>query len=704
MSSFPASVCITPRHVRATLVALCVLLAAMTGPAALAQEALMPDEPVAKASPNAELTMNFRDAMLQTVLDYLADQAGLIVINDVKLEDRITVYNRRPVTLDEAVGLLNTVLKDKGYTAIRRERLMRVVKLTDAKRMSVPVRFGSDPEKIGITDTIITQIIPIKYAEAESLARDLAPLVSSDYAELTANKSSNSLIVTNTEANIRRIAEIAKALDQSIQQVRDVRVFQLKYANAAETATLITNVFKEPASTEEQLGRAIQQRFGRGPGGGGAAADDQAGSSKQVTAAADTRSNSVVVGASPDMMQLIATVIEQLDSDTSAKEAVYIYHAKNTLATELQTLFTSLFADTSNTNTRGGNNNQNRGRFGQQQQQQSTTPGSASDLVGNVTAVADEATNSLLVLTPEVNFPRIEAILDDLDRPVPQVLVRVLVAELSHDKGIDIGTELSATFDASDNTLLQTLTTFGAATNGLSLMLINDDYTASIQLLETAGVLDVLSRPYILTRDNQEANILVGEEVPRVTNTRVTDNGSVINTVEYVDVGIILGVTPQINDDGLVVLNVSQELSSLLNSTVQISEDLAASRIAKRTADTRIAVMDGQTVVIGGLMQERVTSNVSKVPLLGDIPIIGNLFKRTVENKSKTELLLFLTPEVVMDPSDLVGMTQRIRDESENIDKTVEPGALQRHLDRMNGRDRSTDVGPTRKSGFKQID
>jgi general secretion pathway protein D len=695
---------ITRRPARFGIAVLCAAITLLPGgPMMLAQEVVVPDEPTPKASLDAELMMNFRDATLQTILDYLAEQAGLIVINNVNLEDRITVYNRKPITLDEAVGLLNTVLKDKGYTAIRRETLMRVVPLSEAKTASIPVRSGNNPQQIGNTDTIITQIIPIRYADAVSLATDLRPLVSNTYGELTANKSSNALIVTNTEANIRRIVEITQALDQSIQQVRDVKVFQLKYANATETATLITNVFKEPTSTEEQIGRAVQRRFG-GQGGQGQQ-EDQAGASKQVTASPDSRSNSVVVSASPDMMTLIETVITQIDADTSAKEAVYIYHAKNTLAADLQTLFTSLFANTSNTANRGGGgNNNNRGRFNQQQQQQSATPGSASDLVGNVTAVADASTNSLLVLTPEVNFPRIKAILDDLDRPVPQVLVRVLVAELSHDKGLDIGTELSANFDVSDNTLLETLTTFGAASNGLSLMLINDDYTASIQLLETAGILDVLSRPYILTRDNQEANILVGEEVPRVTNTRVTDNGNTINTVEYEDVGIILGVTPQINEDGLVVLNVSQELSSLLNSTVQISEGLAASRIAKRTADTRIAVMDGQTVVIGGLMQERLTQNISKVPILGDIPLLGNLFKRTIENKSKTELLLFLTPEVVMDPVDLVGMTQKIRDESENIDETVEPGALQRHLDKMTGRDRSQDVGPSRETGFKQID
>ena len=646
----------------------------------------------------AAVALNFREATLQTIVDYLSETAGLIVVNDADLDARITLINRQPVTLDEAVGLLNTVLKDKGFTAIRRERLLRIVNLADAKRMSVPVRVGADPAKIGMTDTIMTQIIPIRYADAAGLAADLAPLVSTDYAELTANKSSNSLIVTNTEANIRRIAEIAQALDQSISQVRDVRVFHLRYAAATQTAALINNIFKaQPTTTStDTIGRAFRRQFGRGSQPE-AEQPDSTGAAPDVTAAADERGNAVVVSAAPDVMNVIATVVQQLDTDTTAKEAVMIYHARNAMATELQTLFTTLFADDSrSTSTAAGGQNNRRGSFNQNQNQaasQQQDDGGAADLVGNVKAVADESTNTLLVLTAEANFQRIRDILHDLDRPVPQVLVRVLVAELSHDDSLDLGVEWTANGQIGDS-VVQALTTFGAASNGLGFMVFNDEFTVSVQALETAGILDVLSRPYILTRDNQTANILVGEEVPFITNSRVTDNGNTINTIDYRDIGIILGVTPQINGDGLVVLNVSQELSSLQSSTVQFSEGLNAPRVAKRTAETRIAVNDGQTVVIGGLMQDRVTKTIRKVPLLGDIPLIGHLFKRTEETRGKSELLLFLTPEVVMDPADLVGMSENIRNESENIEQTVEPGALQRHLDKMRGRDRSKDTAP----------
>lgn len=638
------------------------------------------DAPPPKANGDAKLVMNFRDATLQTILDYLADQAGLIVINSVKLEDRITVINKQPVTLDEAVDLLNTLLSAKGYTTVRRDRLLRVVPLNEAKMMSVPVRMGNDPAEVGNTDTIITQVIPLRHATAQDVAKNLEPLMQEDYAELTANKSSNSLIITNTEANIKRIVEITRALDQSISQVREVRVFHLQYANAQDTAKLIETIFKEPTTDSQKILESIRRRFERGRS---ASKDDEKPSTPGalVMTSFDDRSNSVVVSASPDMLESIAKVIKELDQDTSAKQGVMIFHARNTDANNLQRLFNSLFVNSPNA------------RIRTQQTRRGNAP-TAADLVGNVFAIADRQTNSLVVMAPEANFPRLREILEDLDKPVPQVLVRVLIAELTHTDGIDIGVDLSATWDVGDGELIKALTSFGAASTGGTFMVIAGDYTASIQALQTLDVLDVLSKPYILTRDNQRASIFVGQEAPFVTNTRITDDGNTINTIRYRDVGIQLTVTPQINDDGLVVLSVNQTLSALLDSEVQISEDLEAQLIAKRTADTRVAVKDGQTVVIGGLMQEQVTKDNSQVPLLGDIPGLGELFKRRQEKKSKTELLLFLTPEVIMNPVDLVGMSENVRKEVQVLNETVEPGALQRHLDTMEGRDRTVDEFP----------
>jgi general secretion pathway protein D len=647
------------------------------------------------------LLLNFSDAPLQAVLEYLSEQAGLIVINNTQVQGRITVVNRRPISLDEAINLINTLLMEQGYTAVRRDRVLKVVRLQDAKLDAIPVRFGNDPDRIGKSDTVITQVIPIKYADAEDLADDLAPLIDSTFASVAANKSSNSLIITDAEANIRRIVEIVSAVDKSISSVTEVRVFALQYADATDAAQLIEETFEQQESAQSAVGRAIRQRFGRfGPPGMGDQDQESGVQGKEVNAAADERTNSVVVSAAPEIMTVIADVIAQLDSDTTARESVLVYHVKHILATDLETAFNELFQDTSSTNAnntaRNNRNNQNNRGNNNNNQPGGNNGGGGEDysgsLVGQVTTVANEATNTLMVLTPEKNFPRVHAILESLDTPQPQVLIRVLIAEVTIDDELDIGVE--GEFYNLSGSIEEVMTDFGVAAAGggfKAIVLDADNFLVNVRALQQLGKLEIVSRPYILASDNQPSNILIGEEFPFVTNTRETDAGNTINTIEYRDIGLILNVTPQINPDNRVTLDVSQELSALTGRTVAISEQLDAQVIAKRFAETRIAIQDGQTIVIGGLVEDQNTLTERKVPLLGDLPVLGGLFKRTQTVKSKTELLLFLTPEIVRDIDELEAIGNTINNDAELVHDAVEPGTLKKHLGQMKSRDRAVE-------------
>jgi general secretion pathway protein D len=205
----------------------------------------------------------------------------------------------------------------------------------------------------------------------------------------------------------------------------------------------------------------------------------------------------------------------------------------------------------------------------------------------------------------------------------------------------------------------------------------------TLRALEKIGKLDVLSRPYLLASENQQATITVGEEVPYLTNSRVTDAGQTVNTVEYRDIGIILSVTPYIGPDGMVIMDVSQEISSLTGRTITVSEDFDAEIYAKRSAETRVAVANGQTVVIGGLMQDRITDTDSKVPLLGDIPILGGLFRRTQHEKAKTELLIFLCPQTAMSQAELQAISDHTRSHGTIVNDAVGKGTLQQGLDEL---------------------
>ena len=670
--------------------------------------------------PDAQLVMHFRDVPLQSILNYLSEEAGLVVVSEVDLNgDRITVFNLQPVDLDTAIQMLNTVLFEKGFTAVRRQQLLKVVTLADAKTQSVPVRIGNDPEQIGDTDTLITQVVPIRYADAQALVENLTPLISTEYAQLSANESSNTLILTDTESNVKRLVRIVSALDQSISQVTEVRVFQLAFAEAENTADLIEKTFAVGPSEDEIVARAMQQRFGR-RGRGGEEEEEATGNAqgRNVTAAADERTNSIVVSAGPEIMETVADVIAEIDVDTTAKESVLIYSPKNMQAVDLADTFNSLFLGVStassnqgigNTraggnnrqggnnnnnngnNNRGNNNNNNRGNNNANNRGAATAAvlatgdASAADLVGQVSSVANEATNTLLVLTQEKNFEKVHEILAELDRPVPQVLIRVLVSEMTYDDSIDIGVEFETlnVGTTTDDNLLSNFNIF-ESTLGLNYLFFQEnDFRLAVRALQATGRFDVLSRPYILTNDNQEANITVGQEVPFPINQRVTDEGDTVSDIDYRDVGIILTVTPQINSEGLVVLDLTQELSALTDQTIPISGDFNAVVVNKRSLETQVAVADGQTVVVGGLIQDTLQENVSKVPLLGDIPILGNLFRRTTSTKGKTELLLFLTPEVITDQAQLGQSSERIKNNAAALDNAVEKGLLQKHLDQM---------------------
>ena len=311
-----------------------------------------------------------------------------------------------------------------------------------------------------------------------------------------------------------------------------------------------------------------------------------------------------------------------------------------------------------------------------------TSASAASDLAGQVYVVADEDTNSLLVTADSKHFERIKTIIADLDRPVPQVLIKVLIVEVTHENTLDLGAEFSA-LNMEGTKGQKYGTDFGVAakTDGLVLKVIQNEFTATLRAIATVGKVDVLSRPYILTSDNQQATIMVGQEVPFVTRSQITEAGQTINTIEYDDIGIILTVTPHINPDGLVIMDVYPEISALLkDTTVDISEEVQAPVFTRRAAQSRVAIRDGQTIVIGGLMEDRLTDTVRKVPILGDLPWIGALFRRTITAKTKTELLIFLTPHVAKVPEDLKGMSADEQAGSKIVGKAVEPGAFDDHM------------------------
>ncbi len=313
--------------------------------------------------------------------------------------------------------------------------------------------------------------------------------------------------------------------------------------------------------------------------------------------------------------------------------------------------------------------------------------------IGSAIIEVDPETRSLIVVADEATGARIAQVLKDLDRPKPQVLIKVLFAEVTYGKGMDMGIEGLLGFTGNGSTLNQgtfetglgqsdSVADFSNDLAGGFWSLLGDNWELRVRALAESGKLEVLSRPSILARNNQEAVIIVGEEIPLVTNSQITDTGQTLNTIQYSDVGIILKVTPFINANGTVEMIVAPEISSLADESITVSETVNSPVITKRSAETVVVTPDGETVVIGGLMETQRIKSETKVPILGSIPILGALFRSTSTEETKKELLIFMTPYIVNTPGDLPALSRREASATTLMTKAFSQEERARYLDK----------------------
>jgi type II secretion system protein D len=319
-------------------------------------------------------------------------------------------------------------------------------------------------------------------------------------------------------------------------------------------------------------------------------------------------------------------------------------------------------------------------------------PGSTE--AGQATVSYDPETRKLIVVTDDETAQNISQVVSNLDRPAPQVLIKVVFLEVTYSKGIDIGVDGSFQKNMGNSTTGSVGQAFSAlsgltgipGTQGGIYSLAGQDYTVTLHAMAQAGKLEVLSRPSILARNNQQATITVGQSVPLITGTTYTQYGQPINSISYTSVGIILQVTPFITSDGLVEMVVSPQISNLSDQTVNISTGtnaVGAPVINTRSADTVVVTPDGETVVIGGLMQKLKTETISKIPFLGDIPLLGAAFRRKVSTDAKTELMIFLTPRIVKYPRELAALGAKERANMQIVPKAFPESELNRYLDTL---------------------
>jgi len=439
-----------------------------------------PPPPAANAAPaspaladlqtNGEkgLRFNFRNVPLESVLNYLSDAAGFIIVMQTRVEGKVDAWSNQPLTKQEAVDLLDTILSEKGYTAVQHGRTLKILNKADAKKNDLPVKNGSDPDRIPNNDEMVTQIIPIRYANALQMTKDLLPLLPTDTANLTANESGNALVLTATQSDIHRMAEIVKALDTSIASISTIKVYPLKFADAKDLANAVKELFT-PSTGQQNNNARNQFGFGRGGrggfggfggfggaggfggpgGGGGGGTDASAGTgvsearnaASRVVAVADDRANALVVSAPDEYIASIDQLVKEIDITVADVTELRVFHLVNADPLELADQFATIFPDETKTGNdqnqnpfgfrfnpggfRGGNNrgNNNNG--------QTAGDSERAKKKGRVMAVADQRTSSLIVSAGVEMMPQIAEMIAQLDAS-PARRQRVFVYSLEN--------------------------------------------------------------------------------------------------------------------------------------------------------------------------------------------------------------------------------------------------------------------------------
>ncbi len=591
------------------------------------------------------VTLNFNNAEIEAVARTMAALTGRNVVVDPRVKGTITLVTDSPASPARAYYLFLTTLRMQGFTVVQVDGLDKVVPEADAKLQgtAVAVDDGKGPVTTG---QIQTQIFKITHENANNLVPVLRPLITPNNV-INVNTGNNSLVITDYADNLRRIARIVQALD--VPNATDLEIIPIQHAVAADLAQLATRLLEAPA--------------GATPGG-------QADASYKTTILVEPRSNAVIVrAANQARLALAKTLIQRLDQPSAntsngAAGNIYVVYLKNANATQLATtLRAAISADT-------------RGASPSATPATGATPATAASQPSTGGQIqADPTTNSLIITASEPQYRQLRAVIDKLDARRAQVFVESLIAEVSADKAAEFGIQWQgAVGNAGDATIgllgtnfgsagknIITLATQGAAgtvapSRGFNLgaaSKTNGVYVLGFlaRFLEESGSGNVLSTPNLLTLDNEEAKIVIGQNVPFVTGqfTNTGASTSTVNpfqTIERKDVGLTLKVKPQISENGTVKLTIFQEVSSVLASTANATNGPTTN---KRTIESNVLVEDGAVVVLGGLLQDEYAGNQEKVPGLADVPFFGNLFKSEARSRKKTNLMVFLRPVVVRD-------------------------------------------------------
>ena len=614
------------------------------------------------AQQDTRVTMDFKDVEIQDLVQTMAKLTGRNFMLDERVRGRVTIISPSPLTVEEAYRVFLGALEFRNLTVVPSGKVLKIVPLQNAIRNPAPLsRDGTDREMF------ITRIVRLDFVDAEEVS-NLLKNFNSTYGQIIAYKPTNMLIIGDVGPQVNRMLQVISEIDVPGHE-QTMGFVQLEYAEPDEVAAIINEIYSsgQQAPAAPRRGRRGQQA--------------QASSGGQVKVIAVARLNSLIILASQSEIDAIRDLVQRLDEEPEVMTGggVHVHNLKYADAEQMAATlggFTQAGAG-------GAGAGDQRARRQRQQQQDGggqSTPMTA-EFDDGVRITPDKPTNSLLIVASPGDYQRLKRLIDQLDVPRKQVYVEAVIMEVSLDKVRDYGLSWHTGSEIGQDGVafggqalggVSTLT-MGAQPPALPGMFLGAlarpidiggmtvfGLGALLRALQTDESVNILSTPNILTTDNEDAEIVVGQNVPFITGQTATTGGNVLTSIERQDVGITLRITPQINADNQVRMRIEQETSSVQAAAPQgLNVNQQGLITRKRSARTTVVANDRQTIVLGGLMSDEIDRSQTKIPILGDLPILGWLFKSSQSTNRKTNLLIFLTPYVIETADDMETYTNK---------------------------------------------
>jgi general secretion pathway protein D len=603
-------------------------------------EKVMPEAQKAPRNLNPDeryVTIDFDNVDIALFIKFISELTGKNFVVDKAVKGKVTIISPTKITVEEAYRVFESVLEVHGYTTVPAGKIIKIVPAVAARGKDIETRLRE--EAVTPEDKVVTQLVPLRYADPNELKRLFAPLISKS-SVIVSYPPTGMLIVTDVQSNIKRLLSIIEAIDvPGIGE--EISVIPLEYATASVMAKSLNEVFQKRTARAKK----------------GAVAEPV------IKIVPDDRTNVLIVLASEDDTARIGQLITLLDKETPRGEGdIHVYYLQNANAEDLAKVLMAIPT----------------------QETQAPKKGAAPVVSKEVQVVPDKSTNALVITAKKHDFQVLENVIQKLDIARRMVYIEALLMEVSMNKDFQLGVqwELAETVGSHEG---RNVAAFGASLAGDTLTPLGTGFSlgvlgeainisgvefpsiaAVIKAVEADTDINILSTPQIMTTDNEEAEIVVAKNIPYQTRVETGPTGTLdreFTTFEYRDVGVTLNITPQISQERFVRLKISEEVAQVIDE----ESALGLPTTLKRVAKTTVIVKDGNTVVIGGLIDRTTTEGTTKTPCLGNIPGLGWLFKAVSTRDDRQNLYFFLTPHIVENPKEANALYQEKKEELDRI-------------------------------------